>query len=68
MLRFIKQNLETIAGVEIFPLISLLIFVAFFTIVLIRVIRMKKANVAEISDYPLHDGSEENDNYFQNIN
>lgn len=67
MLRFIKQNLETIAGVEIFPLISLLIFVTFFIIVLIRVIRMKKSNVAEISDYPLHDGSEE-DKYFQNIN
>ena len=67
MLRFIKQNLETISGVGIFPMISLLIFVAFFTIVIIRVIRMKKSNVAEISDYPLNDGSEE-DMYFQKQN
>lgn len=60
MLRFIKQNLETIVGVEIFPIISLLIFTSFFLIVLIRVIRMKKSSVAEISCYPLNDG-EEND-------
>ncbi|HRO75793.1 MAG TPA: CcoQ/FixQ family Cbb3-type cytochrome c oxidase assembly chaperone [Crocinitomicaceae bacterium] len=67
MLRFIKQNLETIAGVEIFPMISLLIFVLFFLIVLIRVIRMKKSNVAEISSYPLMDGSE-NEDIFQQKN
>ncbi len=60
MLRFIKQNLETIVGVEIFPIISLLIFTSFFLIVLVRVIRMKKSSVAEISCYPLNDG-EEND-------
>lgn len=67
MLRFIKQNLETITGVEIFPMISLLIFVLFFLIVLIRVIRMKKSNVAEISSYPLMDGSEEEDIFQQKI-
>lgn len=53
MLRFIKHSLTSITGVEIFPLISLLIFVSFFVIVLIRVLKMKKEEVAEISDYPL---------------
>lgn len=61
MLRFIKQNLETIAGVGIFPLISLLIFTTFFFIVLIMVIRMKKSKVSELSCYPLNDGVEEQD-------
>ncbi|HLW39716.1 MAG TPA: hypothetical protein VKX31_04940 [Brumimicrobium sp.] len=56
MLRFIKQNLETIGGVEIYPIISLLIFVAFFVLVFIRVIKMSKSYVSEISDYPLEDG------------
>lgn len=63
MLRYIKQNLETITGVEIFPLISLVIFVLFFLIVLIRVMRMSKNNVSEISNYPLNDGGIEDEFY-----
>ena len=55
MLRFIKHNLTSIDGVEIFPLLSLLIFVLFFAVVLTRVIRMSKAEVAELSDIPLED-------------
>ena len=58
MLRFIKQNLETISGIEIFPLISLMIFVLFFAIMLVRVVRMKKKYVSEISDYPLDDSTD----------
>ncbi len=59
MLRFIKQNLETISGIEIFPLISLVIFVLFFVIMLVRVFKMKKTYVSEISDYPLNDSDDE---------
>lgn len=56
MLRFIKQNLETIAGVEIFPIFSLLLFLAIFILATIRVIKMSKSYVSEVSAYPLHDG------------
>lgn len=59
MLRFIKQNLETIGGVEIYPIISLLIFVIFFLLVFLRVFKMSKSYVSEISDYPLNDGVKE---------
>lgn len=59
MLRFIKQNLETIAGIEIYPIISLLIFVTFFVLVFIRVFKMSKSYISEISNYPLNDGIEE---------
>lgn len=57
MLRFIKHNLTGIVGVEIFPMISLLIFVLFFAIVITRVVRMSKAEVSELSDIPLNDDS-----------
>lgn len=63
MLRFIKQNLETITGVGIFPIISLLIFVLFFLVVLIRVAKMKKSSITEISNYPLNDGDDKNEFY-----
>lgn len=63
MLRFIKHNLTGIMGVEIFPMISLLIFVLFFIVVIARVIRMSKAEVSELSDIPLNDDSIEDRNY-----
>lgn len=56
MLRFIKHSLTSITGVEIFPLISLLIFVLFFGLVLVRVIKMKKDEINELSAYPLEEG------------
>ena len=55
MLRFITHNLSTIKGVSLYPMLSLLIFVAFFGIVLARVPRMKKSRVAELSQLPLED-------------
>ncbi len=57
MLRFIKHNLTGIDGVEIYPLISLLIFAIFFAFVIVRVIKMKKNEIVELSDIPLQDGS-----------
>jgi cytochrome c oxidase cbb3-type subunit 4 len=59
MLRFIKHNLTTIDGVEIFPMLSLLIFVLFFALVLVRVIRMSKSQVEELSDIPFEDEGKE---------
>lgn len=56
MLRFIKHSLTGIAGVEIFPMISLLIFVLFFAIMFARVLRMSKSEVTELSDIPMEDG------------
>lgn len=45
--------MTTIEGIDIYPMISLLIFVLFFTIVLTRVIRMSKAEVDELSNIPM---------------
>jgi len=52
MLRFIKHNLTGIDGVAIYPIISLLIFVIFFTVMITYVIRMKKKEIEEVSNIP----------------
>ncbi len=53
MLRFIKQNLENIDGVAIYPIISLLIFFIFFTALFWWVFTAKKEHIKEVSNIPL---------------
>ena len=60
MLRFIKHNLTGIDGVAIYPIISLMIFVLFFTVMLFYVLRMRKKEIDEISNIPLENSSVEN--------
>ncbi len=58
MLKFIKQNMDTIVGIEIFPIISFLIFFLFFVGLIMYVARMKQSSIDEISALPLHDEME----------
>lgn len=53
MLRFIKQHMTSIDGIELFPLISLGIFTLFFAGLLIWVISAKKKDIDEVANYPL---------------
>lgn len=53
MLRFIKHHLASEQGVEFYGMLSLLIFVLFFLVVLIRIWRMKKTTIEELSNIPL---------------
>ncbi len=53
MLRFIKHNLTSMLNVEIYPLISLIIFTLFFAVMLWYVIKMSKNRVTEMSAMPL---------------
>lgn len=55
MLKFIKGNLENIDGVEIYPIISLLIFFIFFTLLFWWVFTTKKAHIKAVSNIPLED-------------
>lgn len=55
MLKFIKHNLETITGVEIYPIISLSIFFTIFIVYAIYAYRFKKTTIAELSQLPLED-------------
>ena len=58
MLKFIKHNLETIAGIEIFPVIALLIFFFFFVGLTLWVMTYKKETTEEISSIPLENDAE----------
>jgi hypothetical protein len=62
MLKFIRHHLDTIAGVEIYPLISLILFSTVFSIMLFIVIKMPKKNIEEISNLPL-DNDIKNNNH-----
>lgn len=47
--------LETIAGVSIYPVISLTMFVLFFSIVIYRIVCMNKEEIQYLENLPLED-------------
>ena len=59
MFKFIKGHLETITGIEIYPLISLLIFFTFFVafLILVGIFTAKKEYINKVfSNIPLDQG------------
>jgi cytochrome c oxidase cbb3-type subunit 4 len=62
MLKFIKHHLDTIQGVEIYPIISLVLFFLVFTTMLLFVLKMPKKNIDELSNLPL-DNDLKNNNH-----
>ncbi|GGE39122.1 hypothetical protein GCM10010832_19250 [Psychroflexus planctonicus] len=59
-MKFAKQYLETIEGIELYPIISLLIFFSFFVILFWWVFTAKKDYIQKMSDIPLTDEETEN--------
>ena len=55
MFEQIKHNMETIAGVSIYPILSLLIFFTFFVVLGIWVFSYKKQKIEELSHIPLNE-------------
>lgn len=55
MFEQIKHNMETIAGVSIYPILSLLIFFFFFVGLAVWVFSYKKEKIEELSQIPLND-------------
>ncbi|WP_158838211.1 CcoQ/FixQ family Cbb3-type cytochrome c oxidase assembly chaperone [Polaribacter sp. L3A8] len=53
MLKFVKNYMVTIAGVEIYPLISLIIFFTFFVVLFWWVFTAKKEYIKTVSNLPL---------------
>lgn len=58
MFEQIKHNMETIAGVAIYPILSLFIFFIFFLVLGIWVFSYKKEKIEEMRQIPLNDSSE----------
>lgn len=55
MLKFVKGSLESIDGVAIYPIISLLIFFIFFSALFWWVFTAKKSHIKMLSNMPLED-------------
>lgn len=53
MLKFVKNHMESITGVEIYPIISLLIFFIFFVALFWWVFTAKKDYIKTVSNIPL---------------
>lgn len=53
MLKFVKNHMESITGIEIYPIISLLIFFTFFVILFWWVFTAKKDYIKTVSNIPL---------------
>jgi cbb3-type cytochrome oxidase subunit 3 len=52
-MKIVINSLERIAGVEIFPIISLLIFFIFFVLVTYLIMRTSNEEIEEMSQLPL---------------
>lgn len=55
MLKFIKQHMSSIDGIEIYPVISFVVFFLFFATVLIWVWKGDKNFFKRMSDIPLNE-------------
>tara|TARA_R110000868_G_scaffold110318_2_gene299059 strand:- start:19 stop:210 length:192 start_codon:yes stop_codon:yes gene_type:complete len=53
MLKFVKHHMETIAGIEIYPIISFIIFFTFFVAVLAYLVFQRKEYFDQLSMMPL---------------
>lgn len=52
MFKFVKGHMESIADVEIYPIISLVIFFTFFVLLFLWVITAKKEYINKVSQLP----------------
>ncbi len=57
-MKIVINQLEQIAGVEIYPIVALLIFFSFFVLVTYMVIKTDKNEIEELSKMPL-DGNDD---------
>ncbi|PJA05610.1 MAG: CcoQ/FixQ family Cbb3-type cytochrome c oxidase assembly chaperone [Flavobacteriales bacterium CG_4_10_14_0_2_um_filter_35_18] len=53
MIRFVKHYFEGINGIEIYPIISLFLFLTVFVTMIFIVVKMPKKNVELHSEIPL---------------
>lgn len=64
MLKFVKHNMESISGIEIYPILSLLIFFFFFVGLYTWVYTYRKEKISEMSQLPFSDEEGSNNQPF----
>jgi len=58
MLKYIKGHLTSMDGIEIFPIISLVIFFTFFVGMIIYITKVDKKTINEIKNIPLEEDND----------
>jgi hypothetical protein len=61
MLKFVKNHMESMLGIEIYPIISLLIFSTFFVLLFWWVITAKKDYINTVSNIPFDNNHNQNE-------
>ena len=56
-----KEILQSIAGIEVFPVISLILFVIVFTAVIVSVVRMDSTRANKLAALPLDESADRSD-------
>lgn len=59
MLKFVKNYMDSIEGIEVYPIISLLIFFTFFVVLFWWVITAKKDYINTVSNLPLENQNQD---------
>ncbi|MGZ3891225.1 MAG: hypothetical protein ACXVI9_12045 [Mucilaginibacter sp.] len=60
-----KQFTENISGNQVYLLFSLFIFLVFFILVTVLLLRMRKQHIDYMSDIPLNDNTSETPNHLK---
>lgn len=63
MLKLVKGHLETIDGVEVYPIVSLIIFFLFFCALFFWAVAVSKKHIQDMKELPLESDSEPNQNF-----
>lgn len=63
MLKFIKHHMSSIGNIEIYPIISFVIFFLFFLVVTYLVIKSDKKFISKMQNLPLDDSTKTADGY-----
>jgi len=58
MLKFVKGHMDSISGIEIYPIISLSIFFIFFALLLVWVFSYSKEAINELGEIPLKEDNQ----------
>lgn len=58
----IKEYLQSIDGVSIYPIISLIIFIVFFAVIIIWMFKVDKNYLKKMSNLPLETDEDNNSN------
>jgi len=64
----IRNLLQSIEGVEIYPLISLVVFIIFFLVILVWMFKIDKNYIKEMEQLPLDSNNNRNLNSTGNTN